>query len=422
MLSFFPFLWCSGKDYDLRISNSVVVGNNGRGVAVENMRSQFLLTTSTVKENSHLAGVHILCGVGHVNISRTEIIANTGDGVNITYGGGAANISRSLVASNSRRGVSLWFNESSVKLPSEQEAVLEYTELSRNLETGIFIGNFCSIANSDFNNVHQMSVNISGNVFKEGKKPGVEVWSCWKQITKGSHPLKLQVGHNRFINNDHFGIKLNPLVNALATVEHNYFTGGSKGCLLIQGVDWRELEPLPVSVEVSNNVFEKNSGQFVASLGLNHNAPRQKLVFTQNFVRWNTITEPYSSNLVPRGRVAAPIVIGSANVHVFRNIVQNPDSKYELGSHMKDQSFVLNATYNWLGSKEEKDIYNRVFDRKDRFNLAKINFIPFILSPTDPNTEIAMTMALYVPTFDSPDRMIGGEVTGRESLNHGEYK
>jgi len=369
-----------------------------------------------VKENTHISGVHVVGGAGHVNISRSEIMSNVGDGLNITYGGGCRNISRSLIAANTRRGIAIWFNETSVKIPSEQETVVEYTEISRNLETGVFVGNFCGPA----------VVNISGNVLKDSKKPGIEVWSCWSRLKPSSmhygFPMKLQIGHNRFINNDHFGIKLNPLVNAEAVIEHNYFSLQNKGCLVIQSVDVKELESLPVNVEVSNNVFEKNTGQFVASLGLNHNSPRQKLIFTQNFVRWNTITEPYSSQLNPRSRVAAPVVISSANVDVFRNIIQNPDSKYELGSTMQDQSFELNCTYNWLGSKDEKNIYDRVFDRKDRFNLARINFIPYILSPTDPNTEIAMTLRTYVPLFDSPDRMIGGEITGRESLNHGEYK
>lgn len=396
------------------MQNSVIVSNNGRGIAVENIRSQVFIHTSSIRDNSHIAGVHILEGVGHVNISRSEIIGNFGDGVNITYGGGARNISRSIISLNKGHGISVWFNESSVKLACEQETNVEYTEISENLEMGIFVGNFCGPA----------VVNISGNVLKDGKKPGVEVWSCWDNIVKHNfgYPLKIQIGHNRFVGNDDFGIRLHPLVNAYAMVEHNLFTHQNKGCLVIKGVDKKELETLAANVEVSNNVFEKNTGLFVASLGLNHYSKRQNLLFTQNFIRWNTITEPYSTQLNPRSRVAAPIVISSANVDVVRNIIQNPDSKYEIGSHMSDQSFVLNCTFNWLGSKEEKDIYYRIFDRKDRFNLAKINFIPFLLSPTDPNTEIAMTMALYVPVFDRPDRMIGGEITGRESLISGEYK
>ena len=89
---------------------------------------------------------------------------------------------------------------------------------------------------------------------------------------------------------------------------------------------------------------------------------------------------------------------------------------------MQDQSFELNCTYNWLGHKEEKDVYYRVFDRKDRFNLAKIKFLPYLLSPTDPNTDITMSIPTFVPIFDTPEKIIGGEITGKETLVNGEYK
>ena len=398
------------KNYDFKVDNSLVALNNGRGVAVENIRSQFVVVASTVKENSHISGIHVLGGTGHVNVSRSDISSNVGDGINVTYAGGSRNISRSSILGNTGRGIAIWFNETSVKVPSDQETVVEYSEISRNLEVGILVGNFCGNA----------VVNISMNSLKGGKRPSIEVWSCWKPLKFGDTLMKLMIGHNRFIGNEDFGIKLNPLVNVEALIEHNYFYQQSRGCLLIKGVDKKELEILPAEVEVSNNVFEKNFGIFVASLGLNHNSPRQKLLFTQNFVRYNVIQEPLQ--LIPRSRVAAVIVVSSANVHVYRNVIQNPDSKYEIGSHMQDQSFELNCTYNWLGHKEEKDVYYRVFDRKDRFNLAKIKFLPYLLSPTDPNTDITMSIPTFVPIFDTPEKIIGGEITGKETLVNGEYK
>jgi len=377
------------------------------------MRSQVILHRTKVTSNTHISGLHIASGVGHVNVSRSHITSNMGDGLNITYAGGARNISRTIISGNSGRGIAVWFNETSVKLAAEQETVVEYTEISQNLDTGIFIGNYCRPA----------IVNISMNVFSGGKKPGIKVLSCWRQISRSfSYILSIFIGHNKFEQNDDFAIILQPLVNSETVIEHNAFNLQSKGCLVIQGVDKKELETLPAHVEVRHNVFERNRGIFVANLGLNHFSPRQKLIFTQNFVRWNVISEPYSSMLNSRSRVAAPVVVASANVVVFRNILQNPESKFEIGSHMVDQSFVLNCTYNWLGSKEEKDIYYRVFDRKDRFNLARINFIPFLLSPTDPNTDIAAQFQQFVPVFDSADRMIGGEISGRESLKSGEYR
>lgn len=69
------------------------------------------------------------------------------------------------------------------------------------------------------------------------------------------------------------------------------------------------------------------------------------------------------ARLVPRSRVAAALVVSSANTVVFRNILQNPESAYELGSHLEDQSQVVNCTFNWLGSSSEEKLFNRVFHR-----------------------------------------------------------
>lgn len=70
-----------------------------------------------------------------------------------------------------------------------------------------------------------------------------------------------------------------------------------------------------------------------------------------------------SKVLIPRSRVAAPVVVSSENVNIFRNIIQNHDSEYEIGAHLQDQSQMINCTYNWLGYGEEEHIFYRIFDR-----------------------------------------------------------
>ena len=45
------------------------------------------------------------------------------------------------------------------------------------------------------------------------------------------------------------------------------------------------------------------------------------------------VTEPWEG-LNPRSKVAAPVVISSDNVQLVRNILQNPESRYELGSQL----------------------------------------------------------------------------------------
>jgi len=131
---------------------------------------------------------------------------------------------------------------------------------------------------------------------------------------------------------------------------------------------------------------------------------------------------PSFSRLIPRSRVAAPIVLTSANVDVFRNIIDNHESQYEIGSQLEDQSQVINCTYNWLGHSAEEKIYNRLFHRKDRYNLAKLEYLPYLLHSSNPGATIISVNPTFVPQFHVPgSSVVGGEVDGHESLRPGEY-
>lgn len=126
--------------------------------------------------------------------------------------------------------------------------------------------------------------------------------------------------------------------------------------------------------------------------------------------------------LSPRSRVSAPIVITSGNVDIYRNIISNPDSKYEVGSQLSDQSMILNVTYNWLGTNLEEKIYQRVFHRKDRYNLAKIEYLPYLLHNSNPMATQIFQHSMFVPRFYTDgDYHVGGEVDGQEVLPPGVY-
>ena len=97
----------------------------------------------------------------------------------------------------------------------------------------------------------------------------------------------------------------------------------------------------------------------------------------------------YQLGLNPRSKVAAPVVISSSNVKIERNLIDNPESRYELGSHLIEPNSELDCDRNWLGHKDEKRVWSRVFDRDDRYNLAKINYVPYLLA-NNINTELVL--------------------------------
>ena len=317
----------------------------------------------------------MLHGAAYVNISESRISFNVGDGVNITYAGGVRNISESFISSNKGFGVAVWLNLTTrretfvreywqeevdyVSVPYNQETVVAYSEIFRNLETGIMVGNFCG----------NSFVNVSGNWFNTSVGHAVEIQSCWLNEKNRSRTLMtVQIGNNYFIENQRLGIKMAPLVNAEAVIEYNYFTKHTYGTILIRNGVNELLSRLFAKVTVRNNEFYDNSGVYVVNVGLSPYSETQKLLFSWNFVKNNRIQEPFQregviSKLIPRSKVAAPVVVSSENTLVFRNIIQNHDSKYEIGSHLEDQSLAINCTYNWLGYSSEDLFIYRLFHR-----------------------------------------------------------
>lgn len=407
-----------GRSYDLNVSNSDVSDNNGRGIAVDNLRSQLHVYKSTVSKNSHVAGVHVTSGVGDVNVTESRVSFNEGDGVNITCTGGNRNISRSSISSNKGYGVAIWLNntEETEYVFVNQSSVVQYSDIIRNLDIGVLHGNYCGEA----------YINITGNKFLNNLNDSLEIMTCWKETANTTH---LQIGHNVFEANKRIAVKISPALHLDAKLEFNHFKKGTFAGLLIKNKPLEEFNAIKTKILAEQNYFFQNTGMFVAHLGLSPYSEKQYMLFTRNFVKDNVITEPYQpedgsiSQLVPRSRVAAPIVIASNNVDVFRNIIENPYSKYEIGSHLEDQSKVINCTFNWLGyATNEEKLFSRLFHRYDRYNLAKINFIPYLLHNSNPNTNKISPYQLYVPIFHTTNtNVVGGEIEGEETLIAGEY-
>jgi hypothetical protein len=383
------------KGFDLNVTNSIVADNGGRGVAVDNMRSLVHVHKSAINNNNHVAGLHITSGAGDVNVTESKISFNEGAGINITYYGGHRNISRSSLSNNKEYGFAIWLNQTTKDraefMPVNQTTVIEYSRIIRNLEVGVLHGNYCG----------DYWVNVTGNLFNESFSNAIDIQTCWFDRQEGKR-LRLQIGHNEFQRSNKIGIIISPALNIDGIIEHNHFYYGKYGSILIrndQYVEFYDLfRTLPAKFTIQQNYFMKNRGIYVASLGLNSYTDRDIhfILFTKNFVRNNKVQEAFGrfdselqptggegmngeGRLNPRSRVAAPIVISSSNVDVFRNIISNLDSKYEIGSQVSDQSQILNCTYNWLGSKEEEKVFDRLFHRKDRYDLAKIEFLPYLL-------------------------------------------
>ncbi|XP_057327444.1 protein bark beetle isoform X2 [Microplitis mediator] len=415
MISFVKLSAGYHKLYDLNITSSAIANNNGRGIAAEKLRSLLHVHDTSVSNNNHIAGIHVLYGVPDINITNSRISYNYADGINITVTGGNRNISKTTISSNKGYGIAVWLNDSlsTEYLHFNQTTIVEYSEIFRNKDIGVFVGNSTGIS----------YVNISGNCFNSSSETAVQVESSWKY---NNGIMNLQIGHNVFIENFKLCIKLTPALNIKGKIEYNQFNYNTYGGLLIRNPLYEEFNILPSNILIQHNYFDDNRGVFVVSIGLSPYSDVQKIIFTRNYLRNNIIKEPFDqqqiTQLIPRSRVAAVLVVSSANVDIYRNILNNLYSKYEIGSHLEDQSKIINCTYNWLSDIDEEKIQERIFDRKDRYNLAKIEYLPYLLHNTNPATSTIISHSSFIPKFVNPNtNFVGGEVDGLEMLSAGEY-
>ena len=225
------------------------------------------------------------------------------------------------------------------------------------------------------------------------------------------------------------------------------------------------LDAWPAVVRIRGNHFHDNSGQYVVSVGLLepqawsttgsvHNPIQnlpQRVMFTRNLLTGNAVSEPFEGRLNSRSRVAAVLCVTSSNVHVWRNEFTNPASRYELGVHLGAHYRVINASLNYWGTRSlamsssgrgfdqpqperylqnaANHIYERIFDRKDRYNLAQVEFQPYILvanaleadreSLSQPANDREKVSAFFSSSRTTGE--IGGQVKGQVNLPTGVY-
>lgn len=178
-----------------------------------------------------------------------------------------------------------------------QETVIAYSEIFRNLDTGLLVGNFCG------NSI----VNITGNFFNLSLDTAVEVKSCWRQNVP---VLQLQIGHNTFVQNKKLGVRISPAVNMDAVIEFNRISSHTYGGILIKN-DQRieEFEVMHSNLVIRNNEFFENRGVYVINIGLSTYSELHKILFTWNFVRGNKVKEPFDGKFYKQ------------NLYVRRNTV-----------------------------------------------------------------------------------------------------
>ena len=77
------------------------------------------------------------------------------------------------------------------------------------------------------------------------------------------------------------GLRIQPAVNIHTLISSNQFLNNNDTALLIKNSEQPWLWTLGSNVTISKNAFKFNRGKYIISIGLNENAPGQKLIFNQ---------------------------------------------------------------------------------------------------------------------------------------------
>ncbi|XP_050428797.1 protein bark beetle isoform X2 [Adelges cooleyi] len=391
------------KWHSVNISESVLSDNIGSGLFVENLYSAISITNSSVQNNCGNAGVNVYNGSADITLLGSQISHNNGFGILTNNYGGIRNVTHSVIKSNSGPGMAVRLLDKHTKnVP--QKTILTYTQITNN---SVEIDGWCH---------GKSSINVTGNTFNFSIY-ALEIKSC---IERQADTTNLIVSYNTFFKNKKLAILVKPMLNMDTIIEYNRFEKHNHGCILIRNDHFDEdFDESFTNAVIRHNEFYGNSGSYVVNLGLSTYSQLHNMLFTWNYLKNNQIIQPFK--VISRNKIAAVVIITSSNVLVIRNIIENPLSNYEIGVQLEDQSLVVNATYNWLGKTDDHYIVNRLFHRRDRYNLAKIEFVPFLLHPTNPGTTSIMTISTVVTQLYKDVNDFGGEVDGVEYVPSGEY-
>ena len=414
----------NGKAYDLNVTRSEISSNNGRGIWLENSRSGLVVNHTLITNNTHIAGLHATYGTGDLIVNNTIIKNNIGDGLNISLSNGYRHVDRSIINSNTKRGIAFYFNETIESLYTQSHQFtyqITYTDIQNNLDVGLLLGNVCR---SD------AFWNISMNHFAFNLNDALRFQSCWQPNAKGSQ--RIYITHNRFSDNERLAINLAPLFHTKKTlIKNNHFQFNKKGAIYINNFDYIfddvRYDNVEARVKISENNFIQNFGYFVVNIGLNENSRTQEILFLNNWLKDNSVREPYSK-LNPRSRVSAVVAVSSSNTRIYRNNLMNPESKFEIGIHLEHHSKQINATFNYFGllskQKDTLEIYRRIFDRKNRYNLAFVEYLPFRTDEYDFDTNELISSEQEKDkriSFYNGNKLLGGEIRGIYNLPAGKY-
>uniref|UniRef100_A0A7E4VD53 SRCR domain-containing protein n=1 Tax=Panagrellus redivivus TaxID=6233 RepID=A0A7E4VD53_PANRE len=416
--------------YGLNVTNSHIANNSNHGIEALMIRERTGLSNVTVDENQGI-GFYVHDGAADIWVNDTSMSYNWVDGMNVSYAGGSININGSRFIENRWRGFAFHANTSIPFMALRQEIIIKGrpannifylpTIFKGNFWGGAVIGNYCIPDEGGFKDggfAPKVFVNWV-QFIQNTHHPALEVFSCQQY---GVRQSTVDITGNVFESNTEVALRIQPAVNLAATINSNQFLNNNYSALLIRNADHPELSNCPAEVTIAKNSFKFNSGPFIVAIGLNEDAPQQKMIFNQqNEIRENYVYNPFPG-LKPRSTPYAAMVVSSSNIKIARNCFNNPKAEYEIGTELGEHAKIIDARENNWGYSKPENFMHRIFDQFNRYSLATIDINPFAAVCNQRNPHITYTQEYY-RTFrnDRQPFVIGGTIYENYDLTASKY-
>uniref|UniRef100_A0A1I7XKT6 SRCR domain-containing protein n=1 Tax=Heterorhabditis bacteriophora TaxID=37862 RepID=A0A1I7XKT6_HETBA len=426
--------------YGLNITNSVINNNTGNGIYCTDIRERTALSNVTLNQNQGMAGFLVKDGAADIWLNDTRIQDNWGDGMNISYAGGSVTVNGTRIERNKWRGAAFHFNDSSPFISLYQEIIFKGkpsnnifylpTIVSDNEWGGILIGNFCLPASRRI----EPKVLINWiELLHNSYHPALEIHSCQSQDISRTI---VDVTGNRIEGNKGMGLRMAPSVNVHALISSNQFLNNNDTALFIKNSEYPQLSILGANVTISKNSFKFNRGKYIISIGLNEDAPEQKLTFNQQNEVGFLVKEKSKEQKVytllkiflfhkkqkhrRKLKACCSDRLHTSNVIIHRNCFKNAQAEFEIGTELAAHAKWIDARENNWGTPSIPQFMRKIFDQFNRYSLAAIEVDPFAAVCNQRNPHITRIQEYFREfRLDSEPFILGGTIYENHDLAPG---
>ena len=376
------------------IVKSVVTGSTSTGIQVSGSANQVTISSANVANatSSWTAGITVSSTQAMLQIADCQI-EGCYKGMDLyTYGSSSVLMNNCTVRHNRYRGVYVYWSQSRYHYLSTHESDQRlqvsnctFSDTPSNQALYVRLYNYYSDVD--------LRVNITRNVFERNLQ-GLYFYRYYRGISA-------IIDRNTFSHNDGGCCS-----GALDVYDAFYYSSSTHS---------------PVTVE--NNVFTKNTGEYVASLRTQasfnsaYQVANSLLVFRDNIMINNNLSS-LTSRYAKSTPNAVVVIIGTLFTAVYHNIFDNPNSTIELAVQVDGFSSLdrINVNLNWWGTANETKISEKIFDFDDSNHLAVASYFPFLLSSSISDVASSSHPRTY-PPFLKKNGEVGGQLATDFSLS-----